>query len=300
MYEVLVTFLKIRQPKTGIRQLALTVLLGFPHLYFLHPANHIKLRMKNLPKFSVKQKYREYRKKRKQKIFKGNSVHCTICNSDYKEFAPFGNTKRKNAKCHNCGSLERHRLVWKYIQDKELINGPLKLLHFAPEKVFYTIFSEMSEIDYFPCDLHPNIYNYEGKTTVKKADITDIPFEDNYFDFILCNHVLEHIPNDALAMSELYRVMKPNGVGIFQVPIDYNRDKTYEDFSITSKKGRLKAFGRRDHVRWYGNDYKDRLANAGFEVMEDDFVNSFSKKKQFKYGFDSSEQIYYCEKILEK
>ncbi|MBW8242184.1 methyltransferase domain-containing protein [Muricauda oceani] len=252
--------------------------------------------MSSLLKFSIKQKHREYRKKRKEKIFKGNIVHCTICHSEYREFGAFGHIKRKNAQCHNCGSLERHRLVWKYIQDKELINRPLKLLHFAPEKVFYDIFSESSQIDYFPCDLHPNIYDYKGKTSVSKADITQIPFEDDYFDFILCNHVLEHIPDDALAMSELFRVMKPNGMGIFQVPIDYDRGKTYEDFSITSEKGRLKAFGRRDHVRWYGQDYKERLANAGFEVTEDDYISSFTKEEQFKYGFDSTEKVYLCHK----
>jgi len=255
--------------------------------------------MSSLLKFSIKQKHREYRKKRKEKIFKGNIVQCSICNSEYREFGPFGNTKRKNSKCHNCGSLERHRLVWKYIQDKELINKPLRLLHFAPEKVFYKIFSEIPEIDYFPCDLHPHIYNYNGKTPVRKADITKIPFEDNSFDFILCNHVLEHIPNDSLAMAELYRVMKPNGLGIFQVPIDYDRDKTYEDFSIISPKARLKAFGRRDHVRWYGKDYKERLTNTGFEVTEDDYISSFTKEEQFKYGFDSTELIYLCKKPME-
>ena len=252
--------------------------------------------MNSLLKFSIKQKHREHLKKRKEKIFKGNIVQCSICNSEYREFGPFGNTKRKNSKCHNCGSLERHRLIWKYIQDKELINKPLRLLHFAPEKVFYDIFSETSQIDYFPCDLHPDIYNYNGNIPVRKADITKIPFEDDYFDFILCNHVLEHIPNDALAMSELYRVMKPNGLGIFQVPIDYDREKTYEDFSITSPKARLKAFGRRDHVRWYGQDYKERLTNAGFEVTEDDFIDSFSTEEQFKYGFDCTEKIYLCRK----
>lgn len=254
--------------------------------------------MSNLLKSYIKQKHREYRKKRKERIFKGNIVHCTICNSKYREFGPFGKKKRKNAKCHNCGSLERHRLVWEYIQDRKLINKPMRLLHFAPEKVFYGIFSEMPEIDYFPCDLYPNIYDYNGKTKVRKADITNIPFPNDHFDFILCNHVLEHIPDDALAMSELYRVMKPNGMGIFQVPIDYSLDTTYEDFSITSPKARLKAFGRRDHVRWYGKDYKDRLKKAGFEVTEDHFVDSFTEEDQFKYGFDTTELIYLCKKTV--
>jgi len=97
-------------------------------------------------------------------------------------------------------------------------------------------------------------------------------------------------------MSELRRVMKPGGWGIFQVPIDYNREKTYEDFSITSISGRKKAFGRGSHVRWYGQDYKDRLKSVGFKVTEDDYVKHFSKEDLFRFGFIASELIYYCEK----
>lgn len=97
-------------------------------------------------------------------------------------------------------------------------------------------------------------------------------------------------------MSELYRVMKKGGSGIFQVPIDYNRDETFEDFSITSPKEREKAFGQHDHVRLYGKDYKTRLENAGFRVTEDDFVKGFSTSEQTRYGIRDSELIYYCEK----
>lgn len=232
------------------------------------------------------------------KLYEGNKVTCLICNSKFREFAPFGLIKRSNAKCPNCGSLERHRLIWTYIKKKNLLNKPLSILHFAPEKVFYDIFSVSSENNYYPCDIEPDGYNYNGRIEIIKVDITNIPFDSNCFDFILCSHVLEHIPDDNLAMSELFRVMKNGGLGIFQVPIDYDREHTYEDFSITSPEGRLKAFGQHDHVRWYGRDYKDRLANVGFQVIEDDFVKTFSKEKQFKYGFIDSEMIYLCKKTV--
>lgn len=234
----------------------------------------------------------------KNKI-KGNKVLCPICNSTFNFFAPYGYIKRNNAKCHNCGSLERHRLLYLYLERKlSFFNKEkkIKVLHFAPERFFYDRFSEMSLVDYTPCDLNPEMYNFKGKSKVVKIDITKIPSNDNHFDFIICNQVLEHIPDDALAMKELYRVMKPGGSGIIQVPIDYNREETYEDFTITSPEEKLKAFGHPDHVRWYGRDYKNRLEKAGFEVLEDDFVKSFSNSEIFKYGLTSYELLYYCKK----
>lgn len=260
----------------------------------------LKQKMKKVINFIIppafKIKYREYQKKRMIKAYEGHEVICNICNSNFREFGVRGVNKRNNARCHNCGSLERHRLVWKYINDKKLLNKSLSILHFAPEKVFYDIFSMASGINYFPCDLMPDKYNHNGKTQIIKADITNIPFDSNQFDFILCNHVLEHIPDDNLAMSELFRVLKKGGKGIFQVPIDNNRENTYEDFSITSPEGRLKAFGQHDHVRWYGRDYKNKLEKVGFEVLVDDFVTTFSKAEQFKFGFRNSEMIYFCKK----
>jgi SAM-dependent methyltransferase len=247
-------------------------------------------------KFRVK--YREYKKKRIIKTYAGNDVTCNICHSNYSAFGAYGLEKRRNARCHNCGSLERHRLVWKYIEDKELLKKPLSILHFAPEKVLYDIFSSSPGIQYYPCDLFPENYKNTGRIKITKVDITDIPFDSNQFDFILCNHVLEHVPDDHLAMSELFRVMKNDGFGIFQVPIDYNREHTYEDFSITTPEGRIKAFGQHDHVRWYGRDYKNRLAKVGFKVLEDDYVTTFSKNEQVRYGFMSSEMIYFCKKPI--
>ena len=240
------------------------------------------------------------RKKRNEVIFSGNDVICPICNSTYREFDSFGLSKRENAKCHNCGSLERHRLLFLYIDEKFKIFGdstnPVRLLHFAPEKMFYDLFSNNSFIEYTPCDLFPEDYAFNGGAEVSKVDITRIPFADESFDFILCNHVLEHIPNDKLAMSELYRVLSKGGNGIIQAPIDYDRKQTYEDFSITSPKEREKAFGQHDHVRWYGQDYKTRLQNAGFIVNEDDYVTKFSPDEIFKYGLMPSELIYHCRK----
>ena len=186
-----------------------------------------------------------------------------------------------------------------YFKDKTNLladESELRLLHFAPEKEFYNIFSQKKTIEYVPCDLFPETYNYDGKVKVQKVDVTNIPFEDNSFDVILCNRVLEHVPNDRQAMAEMCRVMKNGGWGILSVPIDYTLENTYEDFTIITPKERRKAFGQHDHVRWYGRDYKDRLVNSGFKVTIDEYVKKFSPDELFYFGLQAKEIIYYCEK----
>jgi len=259
----------------------------------------MKKRVKKfIPKIIFKIFYR-FKNQNEINSITGNKVLCPICNSQFKVFGSYGIIKRNNALCYTCGSLERHRLLWLYLKEKTDLfkhNAQIRILHFAPEKNFYDIFSENCDIEYIPCDLFPEKYNFEKKNQIKKVDITNIPFDDNYFDFILCNHVLEHISNDRLAMSELFRVMKKGGWGIFQVPIDYDREVTYEDFNLTTDEERLKAFGNADHVRWYGRDYISRLENAGFSVFEEDYIKVYSSNELFKYGLISSELIYNCKK----
>lgn len=264
--------------------------------------------MKKLIKYilpnRILENYRSYIKKQEQHkknaLIKGNQVCCPICRSSYREFGEFGIVKRSNARCYNCGSLERHRLLYLYLHETtNFFNksiAPIRLLHFAPEMIFYEKFEKNKSIIYTPCDLFPDQYKYEGEIKVSKVDITNISFQDGSFDFILCNHVLEHIPDDNLALKELYRVMATNGNGIFQVPIDYSRSETYEDWSIVIPEDREKAFGQKDHVRWYGQDYKDRLKKVGFIVNEIDYPSNFSSNDIFKFGLMKSEKIYHVKK----
>lgn len=252
---------------------------------------------KILPDFVFKS-IQQYRKNNRLKALAGTDVFCVVCNSSFKKFLPHGLNNRSNAKCPNCGALERHRLQLKYLKDKTDLfreNAPIRMLHFAPEKSFRNIFSNLQRLEYVPCDLFPEVYG-PGKVPMVKVDITKIPFPDDHFDVILCSHVLEHIPHDRLAMKELYRVMKSDGFGIFQVPLDYGRATTYEDFTIVDPKEREKAFGQYDHVRWYGRDYVDRLRETKFIVKEDDYVKTLSSSEVSRFGFNPSELIYYCRK----
>ena len=140
----------------------------------------------------------------------------------------------------------------------------------------------MKNLDYTSADLFSPIVDV-------KADILDLPFDDESFDIVICNHVLEHIEDDRKAMSELCRVMKKGGWGILQVPMKISSEKSYEDFSITDPKERQKHFGQYDHVRWYGMDYFDRLKSAGFEAEANFYSQEFSDAEIKKFGLSKNE-----------
>ena len=151
-----------------------------------------------------------------------------------------------------------------------------KVLHIAPEQSFIKRFRAMDNLEYITSDL-------ESPLADVKADICDLPFGDDTFDLVFCNHVLEHIPDDTKAMQELFRVLKPGGMAILQIPQDLKRETTFADDSITDQKERAKIFGQYDHVRIYGRDYFDKLRSIGFTVIEEDYTNKIAPELVEKY-----------------
>ncbi|MDC0622917.1 class I SAM-dependent methyltransferase [Flavobacteriaceae bacterium] len=224
-------------------------------------------------------------------LLKGNKFTDPIDGKSFRKFLSYGYNKlRKNALSPSTLSLERHRLLWLYlINETVLFERKVKLLHFAPEQAFYTRFKKLNNIQYDSIDINSPLAKI-------KADICDLPIKDNTYDFILCNHVLEHVLDDNKAMSELYRVLKKGGTGIFQVPIDMNRKKTFQDDSITDKLERNKIFGQYDHVRVYGKDYFNKLKNTGFKVKQIDYSKEFSDEEILKYSIIKGEIIPVCTK----
>ena len=222
---------------------------------------------------------------------KGSQYTDPIDGKSFRKFIPYGYNKvRKNALSPSTYSLERHRMLWLYLKNEtEIFTRKIKLLHFAPEPAFHRIFKKSSNISYDTIDLNSPLAKI-------KADICNLPLEDNMYDFILCNHVLEHIDDDIKAMGELYRVLKKGGIGIFQIPIDINRDKTFEDSSIKNPKERNKVFGQYDHVRIYGTDYYDRLRSVGFSVEQVKYSDNLTKDEIKKYCLSSTEIIPVCKK----
>ena len=219
-------------------------------------------------------------------FLKGNTYTDPIDGKSFKSFLPYGYSKqRDNVLSPSTLSLERHRVFWLYLKNEtDFFTAPKKVLHFAPEQAFYKRFKKMPNLDYVTTDLNSPLAEI-------KADICNLPFEDNTFDVIFCNHVLEHIPDDTKAMQELYRVMKVDGIGIFQIPQDLSRETTFEDNSITDKKERAKTFGQYDHVRIYGRDYFDKLRTAGFKVEEVDYTSTLSETEIDKYRLAKGEII---------
>ncbi|WP_090227651.1 class I SAM-dependent methyltransferase [Lutibacter maritimus] len=222
---------------------------------------------------------------------KGSTFTDPIDNKSFRKFLPYGyGQQRLNALSPSTLSLERHRLLWLYLKNEtDFFTAPKKVLHIAPEQCFLKVFKSQKNLNYTTADLYSPIADV-------KADICDLPFEENSFDVVFCNHVLEHIEDDKKAMSELYRVLKPGGLGIFQIPQDLSLETTYEDFSITSKEERKKHFGQYDHVRVYGKDYFDRLRAVGFTVNEIDYSKTLSQELLTKYCLVKGEILPICTK----
>ncbi|TXD92625.1 methyltransferase domain-containing protein [Gillisia hiemivivida] len=222
---------------------------------------------------------------------RGSKYTDPIDGKSFRKFLPYGyEQQRENVLSPSTLSLERHRLLWLYLKNETgLFTKKIKLLHFAPEQAFHKLFKKMENLEYTTTDLNSPLADV-------KADIRNLPFKDNSFNFILCNHVLEHIPDDTKAMQELYRVLAPGGTAILQIPQDLSRAVTFEDNSITSRKERAKIFGQYDHVRVYGRDYFDKLRSIGFKVQEVAYTNSLDPSEIDKYRLAKGEIIPVCTK----
>lgn len=221
----------------------------------------------------------------------GDQVTCPVCDHHYDKFLPYGRKGRDNALCPNCLALERHRLMYLYLQRKtNFFRDQLKVLHVAPEYCFIDRFESMPNLDYITADI-------ESPLAKIKMDIHDIPFEDNTFDVIFCNHVMEHVDDYVRATSELHRVTKPGGWGIIQSPQDFARATTYEDATITDPREREKHFWQNDHLRLFGRDYAQELEKGGYDVTEDRFVkDELTKEEVARYALPAGELIYFCQK----
>ena len=224
-------------------------------------------------------------------FLRGNTYTDPIDGKSYRRFLPYGYAKvRENVLAPGTLSLERHRLFWLYLKNETtFFSAPLRVLHFAPEQAFVQKFKKQKNLTYTTTDLNSPIADV-------KADICDLPFKDNSFDFIICNHVLEHIPDDTKAMQELYRVLAPAGTAIVQVPYDAKREITFEDNTITDQSERTRIFGQYDHLRVYGMDYFKKLSSIGFDVNALDYTSSISSDDIERYRLCKGELLPVCKK----
>jgi SAM-dependent methyltransferase len=218
--------------------------------------------------------------------FAGISRYCPCCRRHFNRFTPFGNPPREEAECPMCGTLERHRLIWKYLSEKtDLFSpAPKRMLHVAPEGRISRLLREHKQIDYLSADFDP-------RKAMVQMDIHNIQYPDESFDVIYCSHVLEHVRDDRQAMREFRRVLRTGGWAILQVPMFAQH--SHEDPSITDPRDRERLYGQDDHVRAYGPDYADRLREEGFNVTVDGYAYSLSPAEVTRLGI-VPENIYVC------
>ena len=226
-------------------------------------------------------------------LYRGNNVECPVCEKKFSKFLSYGSNvaHRENVLCPYDLTLERHRLMYLYLkQESNFFTGEnLSVLHMAPEQCFIDRFKKQKNLNYLTADIESPIADLH-------FDLHEIPLEDNRFDVVFCNHVMEHVENPLQCMKELYRVMKKGGWALMQVPQDFNRDITYEDASITSPKELEKHFWQKDHLRLFGKDYPQWLQKAGFIVEEFDLNKHFDKNVINRFRLLQGEILYIAKK----
>lgn len=227
----------------------------------------------------------------KAPFYFGKHYYCICCNHSFSTFLPKGNITRYNAECAFCGSLERTRLLLLYLQkETNIFSNPTKLLHIAPERALKKIFRKYNNIYYIDGDINPAYASH-------KIDLTKIQYPDNSFDVVICAHVLGHIPNEVVAIQELYRVLKKGGYAILMTLIS-NNTSTLESNEIISDKDRLIHYGEPDLCRLHGQDFVSRMEKQNFKVEKIDYRLHYTEEERIRYSLGNGERelIFKCSK----
>lgn len=230
-------------------------------------------------------------------VYAGRGRVCPLCGVRRRRFLPYGYvTPREDALCPRCLALERHRLLWLYLErETRLAEERPRLLHVAPEAAlmrrFRRLYGDVPD-RYVTADL-------ESPLADLHFDIQHIPLADASFDAVICNHIMEHVEDDRQAMRELYRILRAGGWGIVLSPVDLSRAATFEDDTVTDRDERTRLFGQYDHRRVYGRDYALRLAEAGFEVEDRDYAAELSAAERTLYALPA-DHIYIVRKPVNK
>lgn len=250
-------------------------------------------KIESLIKHTIPEKHQHvlgcYKRRLTYPLFYGKRFVCPICGGHFRKFLKFGYNPRPNAQCPRCGSVERHRLLWLYLNNRtDFFTASLQVLDISPRDFLQREFRARPNLDYVSIDLEPHV-------AMLKMDVMDLKFPDYCFDCVICYHVLEHVHDDLKAMREIFRVLKTHGWAIVQVPI--LGQKTIEGKDINSPEERARLFGQPDHFRQYGLDYKERLQSVGFTVKVDNYVKSLGIDAVNRYRLNENEDIYFCLKV---
>jgi SAM-dependent methyltransferase len=218
-------------------------------------------------------------------LYLGNKVFCPLCEGSFRTFLPFGNERRPQALCPRCHTVERHRLLWLYLQEQVKIEErPLHVLHMAPEPILQKRLQNLSNLTYRSADL-------TSPVAMDHVDLQALPYASASFDLILCSHVLAHVPQDKLALQELRRVLRPDGQLLLQSRL-HPQEKTLEVPTALTAHQRAKAYGQADRFRNYGQDFAQRVVSQGFSVKEVEYALSRTAEEQARLGLGQGERIF--------
>ena len=237
------------------------------------------------------------------KKFPPGEKNCNLCRNSCESFLPTGHESqlfselkvigggyRENAVCPYCGSLDRNRWVFRIMQEKtDILKGRCRVLHFAPEEMIRKRIKENVNCDYYAGDVVLAADNHQ-------VDVTDIQFRDKFFDYILINHVLEHVPDERKAFDELKRVLKESGILILSFPVTLEAE-TFEDERISSEEDRLRYYGQKDHVRLYGKDFRERIEGFGWQVSVYSPGKELSIQEAKRNGFLPEDILLLCRPV---
>ncbi|MDE2150036.1 MAG: class I SAM-dependent methyltransferase [Gammaproteobacteria bacterium] len=160
------------------------------------------------------------------------------------------------------------------------------ILHFAPEQHIRDFVTRHQPREYVQADLFPN------NPSIARMDLTALPTQTNYFDLVIANHVLEHVTNDSLALSEIYRTLKPGGYAILQTPFSPQLSSTLEIPALRSPEARLQLYGQEDHVRLYGTDIFARIEASGLSSCVRKHQDALPDLDPFRHGVNPEEPLF--------
>jgi predicted SAM-dependent methyltransferase len=215
---------------------------------------------------------------------------CPVC-GQRSVFRTVGDPPRPNAQCPACGSLERHRLLYLYLRDRTpLFRERLSVLHFSPEPGLAAVFESLPRLTY------KTSWYEKDRNANYHLDLTKLDLPDASWDVLIAYHIFEHIPEDRAGMREMFRVLRPGGWAVLQVPVREGR--TLEnDPTIDTDEERYAAYGQHDHVRYYGwQDFADRLGEAGFHVAIERYGRALDAETIRDYALVGDERIYVARK----
>jgi len=273
--------------------------------------NNLKEIIKKSIPFELGKKLRGSYQKYLAFKYRGDNYYCPYCRNSFEKMLPdgfdlevnkkyniIGSGYRDNCTCPRCYSKDRDRLIYLYLESQtNVLTDANKILHIAPETWMKELFLRNKKIDYTYGVKGAKQMGYYYDRFTKELDITKLNMANELYDIVICNHVLEHIPNDQDAINEIYRVLKPGGWAILQVPISSTLETTYEDPTIKSEKDRAQHFGQFDHVRIYGKDYFKRLEMAGFKASRLNPVkDKWEIKDLAKYAINPQEDLFIAHK----